>query len=319
MIDTQEGRKKKKKRGHHHTLRTLMSLLVLWSTCPMPQASLPIIPPRLPPGTTEHPAKKAKVIPNRHKLPPYLRMDSLPVFAHDTIASLLSSTDMYRMMETSSWLFDAYAGRVREVTISVIGTRAGGEVVSTLLSRRPKVERVTLCCRQSAAGLADALKKGYCEQLKALEIMYDLDDSASRSGDYDLGSFSRLLSNGVCPQLSHLVVTLPDDDNMKTRIHQLGAALWSRMRKGCCGLKALGLTQETHKVPLPALSPVLLSGACEGLEQLWLDHCKLADTSVRDLAEWLTSKAHELRMFCCPGVSAFCRPRKYIDEQDADC
>lgn len=73
------------------------------------------------------------------------------------------------------------------------------------------------------------------------------------------------------------------------------------MEKGCCGLKVLNLNSHLlwWKIFVVFdLSPLLSSGACDKLEELWLELLHLEDRANQALQEWLErTKAPRLRVF----------------------
>ena len=213
---------------------------------------------------------------------PRLQVHSLPDVAHDIISSFLTSQDFPRMMEVSPWAMSTYRTRVREIKLHV-PIRSGHSVVVALLRRRPGLERISFSHRIPGGGLADAMRSGYCNNLRTLVFeMYT---------DSGYKVVCSALASGACPRLERLIVHSTDHCTWGTRevMLELRKALTARAQGGCRALKALEVDSDLN------WSVLLSSPGCDGLQQLQLRLKSRHMLPFNNLRDWLNrTKARSL-------------------------
>ena len=190
-------------------------------------------------------------------------------------------------------------------------------MIESLYKRRPEV--ADICANQgvSSAGLAMAIKKGYCgSKIERIEIHGSCLMQGREVIDEGLSSFIATLRDGSCPKLKSLVFKARNKPHLV--VMAMGEALGSRMTMGGSGLKSLVFQNpgHWHCEDVPDLSPLLSSGACEELEVMDLEGCGLSQEANASLAQWVArTRAPYLRhliidvsydvmmALCTPGVA----------------
>lgn len=189
------------------------------------------------------------------------------------------------------------------------------DLLTRLFSRRPGVQRVVIQDDGAALALAETMMLGQLgDNIQCLGLRIDYPDGLGLERVCD--------ALGLCalPCLTSVDIYGHGDHsfgggkqlNLRRTIALLGAALNARViRVGCKGLKKLSLSMEDlpgryHFRTVTKYSPestsILLSGACEELEELVLKQCKLGDEPLEDaVAMWLLrTGAPHLRVLIAP-------------------
>ena len=234
-------------------------------------------------GTAEAPLPPSQAA-QRQLLPPppRLQLHSLPDVAHDNIAPFLTSKDTSRMMEVSLWAMNTYGTRVKEIKLHA-RMQSGHSIIVALLRRRPGLERISVSYRIPGGGLADAMRSGYCNNLRTLVFeMYT---------DSGYKVVCSALASGACPRLERLIVHSTDHCTWGTRevMLELRKALTARAQGGCRALKALEVDSDLN------WSVLLSSPGCDGLQQLQLRLKSRHMLPFNNLRDWLNrTKARSL-------------------------